>query len=226
MRIDKQTDVVYNKGDRCGLGRCYMEHSFKNVDEEKQLIVINNAFKEFASQGYKRSSLNTILKESGVSKGFFYHYFKNKEVFYNFLLEHAILIIVERLNNAKLIEESDFIKRLQDGALNKIQVAKKYPKLFEFLADYYLSITPEEYLKFAEKVSGDTAQRMLTENIDYSLFKDDVPIDVAMKVVHKFIGQVSYELQSKVNIWTYQQIAEYYSNELEDLKKVVYKKGV
>ncbi|MDC0558838.1 TetR/AcrR family transcriptional regulator [Candidatus Izimaplasma bacterium] len=203
-----------------------MDHSFKNIDEEKRIRIINNAFKEFASQGYRRSSLNTILKESEVSKGFFYHYFKNKELFYNFLLEYAILIIVEKLNTEKLIEQSDFIKRLQDGALHKIQIAKTYPKLFEFLANYYLSITPEEYLKFAEKISGDTAQRMLTENIDYSLFKDDVPIDVSMKVVHKFIGQVSYELQSKVNIWSYQKIAEYYSNELEDLKKVVYKKGV
>ncbi len=203
-----------------------MNHSFIKVDEEKRIKIINNAFEEFASQGYKRSSLNTILKESQVSKGFFYHYFSNKQVFYNFLLEYAIMTIVEKLNTEKLIEETDFIKRLQDGALYKIQVSKTHPKIFEFLAGYYLSITPEEYLAFAERISGDTAQRMLTENIDYSLFKDDVPIDVSMKVVHKYIGQVSSELQDKVNIWSYQEIAEYYTNELEDLKKVVYKKGV
>ena len=203
-----------------------MENGFSHIEKEKRLNIINNAFNEFSIQGYKRSSLNTILKESGLSKGFFYHHFKNKEEFYQSLLEYAITVIADKMQNVGLIEEKDFIKRLQDGALHKIQVAKVYPSLFEFLASHYLSVTPEEYTKLTERITGDMATRMLTENIDYSLFKDDVPIEVAMKVIHKYLGQVTIELRNKVNIWTYKQIAEYYSNELEDLKKVVYKKGV
>ena len=201
-----------------------MENGFNQIESEKQINIINNAFNEFSIQGYKRSSLNTILKESGVSKGFFYHYFKNKAEFYQFLLERAITVIADKMQNVGLIEETDFIKRIQDGALYKIQVAKIYPRLFEFLASHYLSVTPEEYTKLTERITGDLAKRMLTENIDYSLFKDDVPIDISMKVIHKYLGQVSYEIRDKVNVWSYKQIAEYYAKELEDLKKVVYKR--
>lgn len=37
------------------------------------------AFKLFAQKGYKDVSMSMLVKESGLSKGAFYHYFENKE---------------------------------------------------------------------------------------------------------------------------------------------------
>ena len=41
--------------------------------------IINTALKNFMSKGYEKTSLNEIVEECNVSKGAFYHYFKNKE---------------------------------------------------------------------------------------------------------------------------------------------------
>jgi hypothetical protein len=77
----------------------------------------------------------------------------------------------------------------------------------------------------AQRMSGDFIPRMLTENIDYSLFRDDLKQDVALKVTNKYIAQVSAELSAHVDDWNLEQMIDYYDSELEDLKKVVYKRG-
>ena len=202
-----------------------MDHNLNNLEESKRNKIINSGYTEFAEQGYKRSSLNKILQEAGVSKGFFYHYFRNKEEFHNYLIEYSITVVADKLQSEQLIRESDFIQRLQNGAMYKIHISKKYPRMFDFLAIYYKSISHEEYLKIAERITGDLTQRILTENIDYSLFKDDLPLDIYMKMVHKYVAQISYEIGERINIWSIEQIMNYYSSELDDLKKVVYKKG-
>ena len=47
-------------------------------DKEKILLAGESLFR---SQGYHATGINEILKQSGVSKGSFYHYFKSKEDF-------------------------------------------------------------------------------------------------------------------------------------------------
>ena len=203
-----------------------MVNSFNSVNEDRRQSIIKNSITLFGSDGIKKTSLNSILKHSGLSKGFFYHYFKNKDEFVKYLIEFCIKKIVETLNAEKILSETDFIKRLQIATLHKTIVSMEYPYTFEFLTDYYLSITPEEYMKIANAIGGDLSKRILSENIDYSLFKDDTEIEVSMKVVSRYMAQVTEELKKQVHIMSYKEMAEHYTNELEDLRKVIYKKGV
>ncbi len=202
-----------------------MEHKLDKIDEEKRKKLVNSGYAEFSALGLKRSSLNRILKNAEISKGFFYHYFENKNIFFDFLVEYGIKIIVKKLNDISILDITDFIQRLQSAALHKVVIAKEYPKLFDFLTAYLLEISQEEYFKMSDKITGNMTERVLTENIDYSLFKDDVPIDVAMKVVNRYIAQIQQEISTKIHIWDINQIMTYYNDELEALKSVVYKKG-
>ncbi|WP_066173789.1 TetR/AcrR family transcriptional regulator [Bacillus marinisedimentorum] len=56
-------------------------------DFEKKQEVIDAAINEFGDKGYESASLNTILREAGISKGSFYYHFKNKEGLYIFLVK-------------------------------------------------------------------------------------------------------------------------------------------
>jgi AcrR family transcriptional regulator len=203
-----------------------MSHSFESIDELKRIEIINNGHKEFAEQGYKRSSLNNILKNSNISKGFFYHYFKNKEEFYNYLVDFSIDIVVEKMNEEKILDERDYIKRLQTQALHKIELAFVYPKLFEFLVSYHNVVTPEVYYQKVAKMSGDFMQRFLYENIDYSLFKDDIPKEILIKVIGRYNNQILEEISKLPNMKTMEDIVPYYNEQLAEIRQILYKKGI
>jgi AcrR family transcriptional regulator len=47
--------------------------------EERRNEILNTAERLFASKGYTKTTINDILKEIGIAKGTFYHYFKSKE---------------------------------------------------------------------------------------------------------------------------------------------------
>lgn len=202
-----------------------MEKTFDSVSEEKRLKVINNGFKEFSNHGFKRSSLNNILTNSQVSKGFFYHYFCDKEDFYNYLITLGVNTIIEKLMNKKLLDETDFISRLQKAAIYKNEVVKKYPDLMNFYTKLYSDVDAIKLKEITEKTAGDFSNKVLVENIDYTLFRDDIPLESSMKIVSRYISQLTTELQGLLPRMTFEEITSYYERELEDLKNTVYKKG-
>ena len=54
-------------------------------DSREHILAI--AFKLFFQKGYKEVTMSELVKESGLSKGAFYHYFSSKEELYNHSME-------------------------------------------------------------------------------------------------------------------------------------------
>ncbi len=52
--------------------------AFKRIAEEKQERVFRAAANEFASNGYQKASMNSVVKEAGISKGSLFQYFPTK----------------------------------------------------------------------------------------------------------------------------------------------------
>jgi TetR/AcrR family transcriptional repressor of nem operon len=52
--------------------------------------ILTTAFKLFFEKGYKEVTMSELVKETGLSKGAFYHYFSSKEELYNVTLEKYI----------------------------------------------------------------------------------------------------------------------------------------
>ena len=200
-----------------------MEYQFEKIEETKRKKIINAGIEEFSTQGFERSSLNNILKKSNVSKGFFYHYFKNKVEFYNYIIEFCITVIVDKLNREELLKESDFLLRMQKQSEFKLHVTYEYPKVFDFLSMYYHSVPSEVYLKKVADKTNNFIQRFISENIDYSLFKDEIDKGIAMKISGKYIQQLQREANEIYKMSTFKDANDYFIKELEDFKKVVYK---
>ncbi|MGL5381336.1 TetR/AcrR family transcriptional regulator [Clostridium sp.] len=64
-------------------------------EREKQATIskdkiINVALEEFAINGFKATSTNSICKNAKISKGLLYHYYESKEVLYLNVLQHVI----------------------------------------------------------------------------------------------------------------------------------------
>ena len=54
-------------------------------------LIIRTAFEHFLQHGYETTSMNDLVKTSGVSKGAFYHYFTSKEALLKATLESYFL---------------------------------------------------------------------------------------------------------------------------------------
>ena len=60
--------------------------------KETQNLIINKSFELFYSQGYNKTSIPDIMKETSLSKGAFYHHFKNKKILVKKLLMGSLQI--------------------------------------------------------------------------------------------------------------------------------------
>jgi|LGVF01.2.fsa_nt_gb AcrR family transcriptional regulator len=202
-----------------------MDHSFNNINEDRRTIVINNGYTEFANYGFKRSSLNKILTASNASKGFFYYHFKNKTEFYNYLLNFGIDIILEKLQDEKLLQDPDLIRRIQKSAIVKNEIVLKYPSLMDFFTKAYTEQSQEKIMEITNRLASDYSERILSENLDFTLFKDDMPIKGSIKIITRYIAQLTNEIKPMLKQMSFKDIVDYYDKELEELKKAFYKKG-
>ncbi|WP_066224628.1 TetR/AcrR family transcriptional regulator [Formosa haliotis] len=103
-----------------------MEQELKS--ELTKQIIIDNAFKLFYEHGFKTTSVDKIMKASLLTKGAFYHHYKNKK---ELGLEVISLKLQKRVFEsmiAPLYEPGNAIDILKSTFLNRIQSFPVYDK--------------------------------------------------------------------------------------------------
>lgn len=87
----------------------------KSKDKKNELIMISERL--FMEKGYEETSVDDILKASGLSKGGFYHYFKSKDE-----------VLTESINNIieKLLEQIEPV--IDDKNINALEKLKLFLK--------------------------------------------------------------------------------------------------
>lgn len=89
--------------------------TFHNLPEAKREKIIDVALREFETHAYQEASVNTIVKESGISKGSFYQYFEDKKDLYKMLMDRIVDekmgYITEAMRNPM---DHDFFEMIRD----------------------------------------------------------------------------------------------------------------
>ncbi len=62
---------------------------FQNLNPEKRKRIFNAAAEEFAENGYRKASVNNIVKNAGISKGSLFQYFSTKRNLFDDLVQLA-----------------------------------------------------------------------------------------------------------------------------------------
>jgi len=96
-------------------------------------FVLEAALDEFTTDDFEKASLNTIIKSAGISKGFFYYHFENKEALYLFLLKSCVDMKWQYINkqtqkHAVDFSNMDLFDKFMYQAELGIGFAKQYPK--------------------------------------------------------------------------------------------------
>ncbi|MBN2810639.1 MAG: TetR/AcrR family transcriptional regulator, partial [Spirochaetales bacterium] len=66
-----------------------MKETFFNLSEEKQARIMNAVLEEFSLSGYEKTSLDTIVRKAGISKGGLYEYIESKDGLFRYALDYA-----------------------------------------------------------------------------------------------------------------------------------------
>lgn len=212
-----------------------MNEAFKQLDEEKKQRILRAAYQEFSEMGYKSASTNVIAKQAGIGKGTLFNYFGTKEKLFHDLVGKAFSVIKEEYIDKIDYDDTDFFERLRKASVLKWKIFIKYRAEMSFMTQIFVHsdefVLPKELQKkraYAEKFWGN----ILTKNIDFSKFREDIPAEMSFNFVRWTLEGYRAELEAKfkmdqsVSELTDEMMKPYYDefySYLDTLKKIYYR---
>lgn len=109
-----------------------MNEKFYALPIEKQQKIMNAGFRIFSQNSYRKSPMQEIADEAGISKSLLFHYFYNKKDLYLFLWNKAADITIEYLTRNHCYESEDLFEMMERGMYAKIQIMCSYPDMAAF----------------------------------------------------------------------------------------------
>lgn len=188
-----------------------MNEKFYALSKEKQDKIINAGFRVFSRNSYKKSPMNEIAAEAGISKSLLFFYFKNKKEFYLFLMKTAEEKTRKNVEESGCFEESDIFEMMYKGLIAKTEMMKAYPDMSAFSLKAYYEDDEEvkdELRKIIEpyaKLSTNTVIPPLNP-ADY---KDG--LDLAMMYQNMYLASEGYmfQMQNSGNIDVDKVVSDY-----------------
>ena len=160
-----------------------IEDLLKNVDIEKRDNIINSAMKEFSKNTFQKASTNIIVEDAGISKGLLFHYFGTKDKLYKYLEYFCFKVITEKIVEELDWEQKDIFLRLKEVSMIKFKVFQQYPYLADFSLMVFQGKTVEEIMQINPDFPLELYSQIYTRNIDFSLFKEDIDVKRAIKII-------------------------------------------
>lgn len=183
-------------------------------ETEKYNQIVTAAAALFARQGYRKTTIDEIVGEAGISKGLFYHYFSNKQELYIYLYNTYSEVMSREIKEKVDINERDFFLRLKQIAHLRITLISKMPSLWAFLHGAYFENHPDVAPLIKEK-----NEKLLQEsydssaaNIDWSRLKKGISPEKAIEIVtwvaEGFVNKIT-EQGLEVNAEVYMEFDAY-----------------
>ena len=179
------------------------KQTFFNLPEEKRERILGEAVAEFKDYDYDVASINRIVERSGISKGSFYQYFKDKEDLYLYIMS----IIGEKK-----------IQYLTPSMMNFAEV-NFYDALREmYRAGIEFALENPDYAEIGNRMMKDTSGLLQKIRETFSPKGDDMFIALLQK------GQASGDVRAdldlrlvaKIMISMQISVVEYYFEKHQD----------
>ncbi len=203
---------------------------FHALEPEKKQRILNAALDEFAGKGFKRASTNEIVKKAGIGKGMLFYYFGSKTELFEFLCEYALEFAANEYAGHFKAETGDFIERYRQLSEIKRRAMDEFKHLLNFVTHIYLDDQCEFTKRYSEQIKNlrERATKTLFDNLDCSLFKDDLKPDLTVKYIIWLMEAYERDMVARIKHVSLnnQELAEewekYYAF-LDDLKKIFYR---
>lgn len=103
------------------------QKQYEEIREEKKLLIMDTALKQFANEGYYATTINHIAKHAGISKGLMYNYFESKEALLKAIINKSVTEVYRYfdINRDGYLSEDEF-----EYFVRKINVMLKEKRSF------------------------------------------------------------------------------------------------
>lgn len=185
------------------------------VDKSPKERIVEAGIMEFAKNYYDAASINNIIKVSRTSKGTFYHYFKDKEDLYFYILD---IVVQEKIRyiSKRMGEMSDMT---QDISLFDNNFKKLVSLGMEFAAEnplYYdigMNMLHEPNMEILDRITskyGDQTRSIIGIVVDKSIENNELnshlPRDFIVSVVSfimsNYVKLIPPEDRTNFESWT------------------------
>ncbi len=197
---------------------------FTNINENNHHVqrLISIGIEQYAKSG-KKTSVNQILSQANVPKGVFYYHFTNKKNYFEFLIYYVIKIFISEIELLSFISD-DFIERITQITLKKMEIIAEMPYLFEF----YNQIDREQLQQIYINEFGEysTNHNRLYSGVDFTIFNQNLTVDEIIMTINNCYLGIFYEFSQAIK---FDQNAKTVAvkkieNQSEVLKRLLYRK--
>ena len=147
-----------------------MNEKFFELPGEKRDAILTAGYRVFSANSYRKSPMQQIADEAGISKSLLFHYFENKKELYLYLWEAACEYAVAQMTEAGCYEETDFFKMLYRGMMIKMGILRQHPYMAAFILKAYFETDPEVYdeirasYRYYFSLKGELSLRNISRN--------------------------------------------------------------
>lgn len=201
-----------------------MNEKFYALSEEKQNAIINAGFKVFARNSYKRSPVNEIAIEAGISKSLLFFYFRNKKELYIFLLKKSEELTKRTLMESGVMNGTDIFDIMYRGLLAKASMMKKYPDMGNFSIKAYYE-KDSEVVKDVQKIVAPYTKmetNMTLPPLDKSKFKEGLDLNMMYQDMYLASEGYLWRMQQTDRLDIDRMVADY--KKIIDFWKSIYLK--
>ena len=188
-----------------------MNEKFYQLPEEKQNRILNAGFRVFANNSYRKSPMNEIAAEAGISKSLLFFYFRNKKELYLFLMKTAEELTRQYVTRTGCYEENDIFEMMYRGLIAKTEMMRKYPDMSAFALKAYYEDDEEvksELVKIIEPYSKLHTNTTLPK-LDPSVFIDGIDLKMMYQDIYLASEGYLYQMQHKGPIDIDKVISDY-----------------
>ena len=123
--------------------------TFNNLPEAKQATIIRVVLEEFSENGYRKTSINTIVSRLGIAKGSIFQYFGDKEGLFLFILNRSLEKVKQYLRAVRdRTLDQDFFNRLEATLQAGVDFIQHHPGVYRL----YLRVMFESQIPFRQEI--------------------------------------------------------------------------
>lgn len=158
---------------------------FLSLPLEKQHGIIDAALTCFGTIGYKKTSMNDVAAEAGISKAMVFHYFGTKKALYLYLINYCHDLVMNEIEAKFDHALMDFFERIKQATNIKVAVMGKHAAVLSFLTSVYFE-TNEEVRRDITAILAkgeDIRNRIASSGVDESKFKEGIDLKLLMSML-------------------------------------------
>lgn len=123
--------------------------TFNNLPPKKQATIIRVVLEEFSENGYRKTSINTIVGRLGIAKGSIFQYFKDKEGLFLFILNLSLEKVKHYLRTVRnRTVAQDFFSRIEATLQAGVDFIHKHPQVYRL----YLRVMFESQIPYRQEI--------------------------------------------------------------------------